>query len=95
VVLNHCNVDSRNPYLREWSLLAVRSLCADNLENQACIEALKPQETVATATLRSMGIEAKLEAGDDGRPRVRVQRTHEGGQGSRETGDSEGCARKE
>lgn len=43
VLLSHCNVDSSNPFLREWALLAVRNVCEGNEENQRSIEALKPQ----------------------------------------------------
>jgi hypothetical protein len=34
LVLNHCTSDSGSAFVREWALLAVRNLCADNLENQ-------------------------------------------------------------
>ena len=73
-ILSHCNVDSSNPFLREWSLLAVRNLCADNLENQQAIEELKPQETITNATLRTMGIEPTLNVDEEGKARVTIKK---------------------
>ncbi len=77
LVLNHCNVDSRNPYLREWALLAVRHLCAGNEENQRAIAALSPQAAVPSEGLRAMGVEARLVEGG----RVAVRRAVGGGGG--------------
>lgn len=80
LVLNHCNVDSRNPYLREWALLCVRHLCEGNEANQAAIAAMRPQAAVQTQGLREMGVEARLVGGDGegegggGGPRVVVRK---------------------
>ncbi|TDH73486.1 hypothetical protein CCR75_006390 [Bremia lactucae] len=41
--LNHCNIDERNPMIREWSLVALRNLCEGNEANQQYIEVLRPQ----------------------------------------------------
>ena len=34
LILSHCNSDHTSPFLREWAILAVRNICAGNLENQ-------------------------------------------------------------
>ena len=34
LILSHCNSDHTSPFLREWGILAVRNICAGNLENQ-------------------------------------------------------------
>lgn len=74
LLLNHCNVDSSNPFLREWALFTIRNLCEGNEDNQRFIEGLKPQETIATATLRELGLESYLKQGEDGRAKVGVKK---------------------
>lgn len=69
LVLNHCNVDSRNPFLREWALLCVRHLCEGNTANQAAIARLEAQAAVQTEGLRAVGVKATL--GENGRVGVR------------------------
>lgn len=90
LVLSHCNVDSRNPYLREWALLAVRHLCEGNEANQRAITALRPQGTVQTEGLRAMGVEARLvgegEGGGEGGVRVAVRRVGGAGPAAGENG---------
>lgn len=34
------NADARNPLIKEWSILAIRNLCENNLENQAIVQSL-------------------------------------------------------
>lgn len=84
LVLSHCNVDSQNPYLREWALLCVRHLCEGNEENQRAIAALRPQAAVQTEGLRAMGVEATLaREGGKGGPRVALRRKEVGVEGKR------------
>lgn len=39
-ILECTNLDARNPLIKEWSILAIRNLCEDNLENQKFIASL-------------------------------------------------------
>ncbi|CAK4104880.1 unnamed protein product [Aphanomyces euteiches] len=61
VLLNSCNIDPRNPMIREWALVALRHVCEDNEANQAYIRALSPQEVVPRMDLSNMNVEPVLE----------------------------------
>ncbi|XP_062535351.1 ataxin-10 [Armigeres subalbatus] len=39
-ILECTNLDARNPLIKEWSILAIRNLCDDNLENQQFVASL-------------------------------------------------------
>jgi len=81
--MNHCGYDSESPYLREWALFAVRNLCADNMDNQQAVEALKPQEAIADEALRSAGIEPVLVEQDKregGRPSIQLRKVSQASQ---------------
>ena len=39
-----CSLVQRNPFGKEWAVLAIRNLCDNNLENQAEIAKLQPQQ---------------------------------------------------
>ncbi|XP_055633329.1 ataxin-10-like [Toxorhynchites rutilus septentrionalis] len=39
-ILECTNLDARNPLIKEWSILAIRNLCDDNLENQKFIASI-------------------------------------------------------
>ncbi|XP_038104071.1 ataxin-10 [Culex quinquefasciatus] len=39
-ILDCANLDARNPLIKEWSILAIRNLCEDNLENQKFVASL-------------------------------------------------------
>mmetsp|Transcript_18518 Transcript_18518/g.27350 ORF Transcript_18518/g.27350 Transcript_18518/m.27350 type:complete len:265 (+) Transcript_18518:540-1334(+) len=38
ILLSQCNFDPKNPFLREWAVVAVRNICEGNRENQSFIE---------------------------------------------------------
>jgi hypothetical protein len=82
LVLNHCNVDSSNPFLREWALFCVRNLCEDNGENQRVVSELHVQGAVQTSMLKEVGLEARLveRGGEGGRARVTLAKAggHDG-----------------
>ncbi|XP_053687919.1 ataxin-10 [Sabethes cyaneus] len=40
VLLECTNLDARNPLIKEWTILAIRNLCEDNLENQKFVASL-------------------------------------------------------
>jgi hypothetical protein len=46
---------------REWALFAVRNACEGNFENQAFIEALKPQQVLQDDTLAAAGVSVELD----------------------------------
>lgn len=46
LVLGMCQIDERNPTMREHALFTIRNLLKNNQENQAFVEALKPQYRV-------------------------------------------------
>ncbi len=78
LILNHCNVDSANPMLREWALFLVRNLCEGNAANQEAIAALQPQAAVQSEALKEMRMAPRLVVGEDGKPRVNVAAVGEG-----------------
>jgi ataxin-10 len=73
LVLNHCNVDSENPFLREWAVVCVRFLC-DDPENRRVIASLQGQEVVQSPVMQEMGVDARLVAAEQGRLRLHVKR---------------------
>uniref|UniRef100_A0A069DT19 Ataxin-10 n=1 Tax=Panstrongylus megistus TaxID=65343 RepID=A0A069DT19_9HEMI len=40
VILDCCKYDAKNPFIMQWSILAVANLCYNNLENQLVIRAM-------------------------------------------------------
>jgi ataxin-10 len=42
LILGNCGYDDNNPYLREWSVLALKNLCDQNEENQQYVRDLNP-----------------------------------------------------
>jgi hypothetical protein len=62
IILNHFIIDDNNPYLREWTILAIRNLTENNLENQNFISALEVKEVPQTAQdeFKNVGFETRL-----------------------------------
>ncbi|KAG5882825.1 hypothetical protein JTB14_033196 [Gonioctena quinquepunctata] len=56
IILDSCNIDARNPFITQWSILAIRNLCENNAENQKVIAGLHQQGTVSSDVLEEMGI---------------------------------------
>lgn len=54
------NADARNPLIREWSILAIRNLCEDNLENQEMVKNLTKVGDAANPLLKEMGLESGM-----------------------------------
>ncbi|KAI8575418.1 hypothetical protein K450DRAFT_261923 [Umbelopsis ramanniana AG] len=63
LVLSQCNIDDANPYVKEHAVLAMRNLLENNLENQAIVEQLSPQETVPHPVLEEIGLKTELRDG--------------------------------
>lgn len=51
------NADARNPLIREWSILAIRNLCEDNLENQEIVRNLTKVGDAENPLLKEMGLD--------------------------------------
>ncbi|KAK9729066.1 Ataxin-10 [Basidiobolus ranarum] len=63
LVLSNCNIDDRNPYIREYAIFAVRSLLQNNPENQKLVEEMKPINAVQHPVLEEVGVRTELENG--------------------------------
>nr|CAG8588704.1 8308_t:CDS:10 [Entrophospora candida] len=46
LILNQCNIDDNNPFIREHSIFAIRNLLHNNLENQKLVQELSPIEVM-------------------------------------------------
>ncbi|KAI9001983.1 spinocerebellar ataxia type 10 protein domain-containing protein [Gaertneriomyces semiglobifer] len=64
-VLNECNVDESQPFIKEQSLLAIRNLCDGNIKNQAYLASLEPRGIApeSQAALEDLGLAARLDQG--------------------------------
>jgi hypothetical protein len=60
--------DERNPFLREWAILAIRAVTENNLENQRIIAELRVQGTVDSPVIAKAGL--KVELTEDGQARL-------------------------
>jgi hypothetical protein len=62
VILNHFIIDDNNPYLREWTILAIRNITENNIENQNFISSLELQDVPQNAQeeFQNMGFETRL-----------------------------------
>ena len=63
VILNLTRIDKRRPLMREWGLMAIRNMCANNEKNQAYIASLQPKEVVQTEEMVRKGVTATLVGG--------------------------------
>jgi len=64
-ILNHFVIDNSNPFLREWSILTIRNITENNVQNQEVIAALEFQELPQTMVreLETIGLDAKVTDG--------------------------------
>lgn len=61
LVLDQTNIDGRNPYITQWSVLAIHNICKNNDENKAVLASLKFGGLADDAeVLRKYGIEAEV-----------------------------------
>eukprot|EP00117_Sycon_ciliatum_P029974 scpid68005/ scgid0681/ Ataxin-10; Spinocerebellar ataxia type 10 protein homolog len=70
VLLNNCRVDHCNPYLGQWSILAIHNACENHRGNQTVIANLKKQGSADVSLLRKMGMDVDIS--DDGTIRVKA-----------------------
>ena len=56
LLLDCCNIDGRNPFIIQWSVLAIRNLCETNLENQKLIASMSKEGVIDALKLQQIGI---------------------------------------
>lgn len=61
IVLNCCNLDEHNPFIREHAIMCLRFLLEDCLENQAILEQLEARAAVPNEVLDKHGYETFLD----------------------------------
>ena len=67
MILNCCNFDANNPYIREHAIMCLRFLLEGSKENQAIVNELEPREGVPNEVLDKSGYETFIdEAGKVG-----------------------------
>ncbi|CAB4442970.1 unnamed protein product [Rhizophagus irregularis] len=76
LILNQCNIDDNNPYIREYAIFALRNLLINNPENQKLVEQLTPIETVQHPALQDVGIMTEL--GQDGKIKFSIDPSKNG-----------------
>jgi ataxin-10 len=52
--------DARNPLIKEWSIIAIRNLCEDNIENQEMVRNLTKVGDAENPILKEMGLESGM-----------------------------------
>ncbi|XP_046459336.1 ataxin-10-like [Daphnia pulex] len=55
-LLECCNLDARNPFIQQWSILAIRNLCEKNIANQEVIGSMTRQGVVQPSLLEDLGM---------------------------------------
>jgi len=75
LLLNQCNIDDNNPYLREHAIFAIRSLVTNNATNADLIRTLAPYGPAPSPVLHELNINTELSL--DGKP-VLTPRTNIG-----------------
>ncbi|KAK7207947.1 spinocerebellar ataxia type 10 protein domain-containing protein [Myxozyma melibiosi] len=60
VVLSQCNIDDNNPFIREYAILLIKNLLADNQENQDFVASLEAREAVTSDALHEAGYETSI-----------------------------------
>ncbi len=61
VILSNCGTDFENPLVREYAIICLRNACEGNMENQAYVDSLKPQQILQDDVLASHGITVNLD----------------------------------
>ena len=61
MVLDQCNLDDENPFIREQAILAIRNMLENNLENQELVRSMEARQVVDEVVLDEIGIEARID----------------------------------
>ncbi|CAH1164454.1 unnamed protein product [Phaedon cochleariae] len=68
IILDCCNMDTKNPFIMQWCILAIRNLCENNPDNQKMIAGLHQNGTVSSEILEEMGI--NLQSDNEGHLKI-------------------------
>ncbi|XP_071128731.1 ataxin-10-like [Mytilus edulis] len=61
LVLDQTSIDGRNPYIQQWSVLAIHNICKDNNENKGILAGLKFEGLAEESDmLKKYGIKAEV-----------------------------------
>ncbi len=63
MILECCQIDDENPFLKEVSVFAIRNLCAGHSANQALIDELQPIQVVENSLMDELQIKGCIENG--------------------------------
>ncbi|KAK6632541.1 hypothetical protein RUM43_013309 [Polyplax serrata] len=55
-ILDCCMIDAKNPFIMQWSILAIRNICEKNLENQQIIAEMTKKGFIDIKLLKENGI---------------------------------------
>ncbi|KAL6040644.1 Ataxin-10, variant 2 [Balamuthia mandrillaris] len=77
LILNLCRIDEKNPYIREWCLLAIRNLCEENAANQAFIAGLDLKGAASNKELAEMGLKVEVANEDTEGPPTRFPSSYQ------------------
>ncbi|XP_061662905.1 ataxin-10 [Syngnathoides biaculeatus] len=55
LILDNCRIDSNNPFISQWSILAIRNLFDHNLKNQELLASLERRGDADYSALRDLG----------------------------------------
>ncbi|KNC81635.1 hypothetical protein SARC_06058, partial [Sphaeroforma arctica JP610] len=70
--LNHCQLDDRNPYIKEWAVLALRNALEGNKRNQQLVAGMEKNKVVVDPDL---GMEVNI---DPSTGKLKIKRDGEG-----------------
>lgn len=56
LLLDCCNIDARNPFILQWTILAIRNLCEGNSINQEIIKNCKKEGVLDNSILEQIGL---------------------------------------
>nr|CAB3224735.1 ataxin-10-like [Phallusia mammillata] len=60
LVLEHFNLDDNNPFIQQWSVLAIRNICEGNVENQEVVTAYERLTAAESPILQRPGVALEL-----------------------------------
>lgn len=58
-LLECSNLDARNPFIQQWSILAIRNFCEKNPQNQELINSMTRRGDVQPAVLEELGLDVR------------------------------------
>ncbi|EEB14326.1 Ataxin-10, putative [Pediculus humanus corporis] len=65
IILDCCIIDSNNPFITQWSILAIHNICENNLKNQKVIGLMSKQGIIDINQLKESGLILDSNAGGD------------------------------